>query len=99
VDAVDSRRLAVGRLVEPLAVGGLAARRAEAGCLNGTEERDAPGVDLVALASLFGARPFDMDDRAAVADQFAGQRLSHRLAEVLGRLDLLRDDERLLLGA
>ena len=94
-----SRRLAVRALVEPLAVRGLPRRGAELRRLDRLEHLDAPRVDAVTERSIYGLRPLDVHDRAAVADQLARKASGYWRPEAFGRLDLLREHERLRLGA
>jgi hypothetical protein len=99
VRAVLARVLAVGALVEPLRVRRLLRRGARLDRLHGPEHRNSPGVDRVPTRSGPHGGPLDVHDVARVADQLAGQRLSHDRRHELRRLELLDDDLRLRLRA
>jgi hypothetical protein len=99
VDAVASGRLPVEPLIEPLVVRGLLARGPGLDPLEGPEELGAPRIDLIGLRVGLCLGPLDADDGPPIADELGGQLVSGRLGEELRRLDLLRQHDRLLLGA
>ena len=85
--------------VEPLAVRGLLGGRLRLVRLERAEQRDAPRVDLVAQRAVLHPRPRLVDDVARVADELARQLVADPGRQELGRLDLLRERERLGLRA
>ena len=86
-------------LVEPLAVRGLLGRRARLDGLQRPEHGDAPRVVAVAERARLHLRPLLVHDRARVADELAREAVALGDGHELGRLELLRDDVRLVDGA
>ena len=99
VDPVASCLLAVGGLVEPLAVRRLLGRRPRLDRVQGAEEREAPRVDRAARAAGLHLGPLPVDDVAAVAEELAAEARADALREELRRLELLDDGQRLSLAA
>ena len=92
VGPVGSCALAVGPLIEPLAVGGLLGRRARLDRLQRAEHRNPPGVVAVGQGARLQLRPFLVYDGPRVADELTGEATAHRGGHELCRLELLRDD-------
>ena len=99
VDPVVARLLARRGLLEPLVVRGLFRVGLGFDRLERPEERDRPGVDRVACGTRLHERPFLTDDRPRVTDQLARELGRHVVGKKLRRLELLRNDDRLVLGA
>src|SRR5436190_82532 len=95
VSPVGARGLAVGALIEPLAVGGLLGRRARLDSLQGAEHGQPPRVVSGAEGARLHPRPFLAYYGARVADELTREATTHREGHELGRLELLRDDLRL----
>ena len=96
VCAVGARALAVGPLVEPLAVGGLLGGRARLDRLQRMEHGDAPRVVPLAQGACIHLRPFLVHDRARVADELTRDdlRLGHgTAARGVEALEREEDDE------
>ena len=93
------RVLAGGTLVEPFRVGRLLGGGSWLDGPEGAKRGHAPGIDRVAEGTRLHLRPLLVDHRPRVADEFARKAGTRRDGEELGRLELLRDDLRLRLGA
>ena len=91
--------LAVRALVEPLRVRRLLGGGLRLDGLQGAERGDAPRIDRVAEGARLHLRPLLVDHRPRVADELAREGGARGGREELRRLELLRDDLRLRLGA
>ena len=95
MQTVASRFLAVGRLIEPLPVGGLLRGAVRAHGLEAPKEREAPGIDGVAGCAVLHPRPLVVHDRACVADELSTQPVPDVGRKKLRRLELLHHRQRL----
>ena len=98
VDPIATSLLTIGRLVEPLRKRRLLCRRTRVGGPQRPEERDRPWLKRVTFRSVLHTGPLLVDDVPPVADELARDPLANRDWQELGRLQLLRDEERLGLG-
>ena len=100
VDAVVPGLLAVGGLVEPLVVGRLLGRASRGSTVWSVRNISTPHGLIASPSVPASIRSHSLaDDRPGVADELAGQLVGAGGREELRRLDLLRDDQRLGLGA
>ena len=99
VDAVLAGLLAVRGLVEPLVVGRLLGAPSAVDRLRVWNSATPHGLIVVAQGAGLHPRPLAVDDRPGVADELARQLAAHGRREELRRLELLRDGQRLGLGA
>ena len=99
VGAVGARVLAVGALVEPLRVRRLLGGGPRLDGPERAERGDTPWIDRVAEGARLHLRPLLVDHRPRVADELAGEARANGDREELRRLELLRHDLRLRLGA
>ena len=97
--SVGARILAVGALIEPLGVRRLLGGGPRLDGPERAERGDAPRIDGVAEGAGLHLRPFLVDHRSRVTDELAGEARTNGDREELRRLELLRHDLRLRLGA
>ncbi len=95
MQTITSRFLAVGRLVEPLSVGGLLRGPGRAHGLEAPKEREAPGVDRIARGAVLHPRPFLVHDRPRVTHELSAQAVAGLARKKLRRLELLHHCQRL----